>query len=405
MKKDVLMIVHTMGTMLPFDNDRFSYIARMLQEEGNDVEMVTSDFEHHKKAYRDEKIADLHPFKITFLHEKSYKKNISVKRIIGHLSFAEELKKYLSFRKQPDVIYCAVPPINSAYVAAEYAKKKKVRFVIDLQDLWPESFTIALGNNLISKAVLYPLRKRVDEVYSQADGAIAVSDTYINRIKQASNKTSKFLSIYLGTDGNAIKNILSNIDKKIELPESTENYFRIAYIGNFGRSYDFQHLIEAISLLQAKGINNIELYLIGDGTERTLIESLVEQYHIKAKITGYLPYEEMFTKLLQCQIAVNPIKKGTASSIVNKVGDYAAAGIPVINTQDNAEYRQLLEKYNAGLNTIPENSDDIARKILMLYQSEKLRHKMGENEKKLFEDKFDRSKTYNKIVECILSDS
>lgn len=54
--------------------------------------------------------------------------------------------------------------------------------------------------------------------------------------------------------------------------------------------------------------------------------------------------------LCSCDIAVNPIKKGSAGSIINKVGDYAAAGIPVVNTQENLEYKNILEEYNAGIN-------------------------------------------------------
>lgn len=399
--KDVLMIVHTMGTMLPSDNDRFSYLAKMLLKEGCNVEMVTSDFEHHKKMYRDKKIAKLHPFKITLLHEKSYKKNISIQRIKGHRFFAKELKKYLNARKRPDVIYCAVPPINSAYVAAQFAKEKGIRFVIDLQDLWPESFALALGSNPISKILLFPMKKRVDKVYAQADSAIAVSETYANRIRLVNNKSNEIFSVYLGTDGNEINQILSH--SNINLLREPNEYFRIGYIGNLGKSYDFRNLIKAIALLKKKGLDDIELDLIGDGTERENINLLVKQYRIRAKITGYLPYDKMFTELVKCNVAINPIVKGTASSVVNKVGDYAAAGIPVVNTQDNTEYRQLLDKYNAGLNTIPEDSEDIARKILILYQSGKLRTDMGDNEKRLFNDKFDRSKTYQKIIDCILN--
>ena len=36
-----------------------------------------------------------------------------------------------------------------------------------------------------------------------------------------------------------------------------------------------------------------------------------------------------------CDIAVNSISKGAAQSIINKHGDYAAAGLPVVNTQES----------------------------------------------------------------------
>jgi len=48
--------------------------------------------------------------------------------------------------------------------------------------------------------------------------------------------------------------------------------------------------------------------------------------------------------LCACQIAINPIKSKSAGSIINKVGDYAAAGLPVINSQENEEYRRLIKE-------------------------------------------------------------
>lgn len=106
--KDVLMIIHTMGSLDPSDNDRFTYLAKKIIETGEaSVEIVTSDFEHHKKKYRDEDVANCYPFKFIFLHESAYMKNVSVRRIKGHNCFANNLKKYLDVRNKPDVIYCA----------------------------------------------------------------------------------------------------------------------------------------------------------------------------------------------------------------------------------------------------------------------------------------------------------
>ena len=105
--------------------------------------------------------------------------------------------------------------------------------------------------------------------------------------------------------------------------------------------------------------------------------------------------------LCSCDIAVNPIKKGSAGSIINKVGDYAAAGIPVVNTQENLEYKNILEEYNAGINVKNESFIDTANAIETLYNDKRIRIKYGENNRKLAEEKFDRKKTYNQIVKII----
>lgn len=193
MDQDILMIVHTMGTLLPSDNDRFTYIARRLMEEDPEVriEIVTSDFEHHKKRYRDENIKKEHPFKITFLHEDAYQKNVSLARIAGHYSFGKRLKKYLKARRKPDVIYCAVPPLYSANVVADYAKKNGIKFIIDVQDLWPESFQMVLGNSYFSKVLLSPMMLLANRVYSRADFIFAVSSTFAERAGKYTSKISQ----------------------------------------------------------------------------------------------------------------------------------------------------------------------------------------------------------------------
>ena len=125
---------------------------------------------------------------------------------------------------------------------------------------------------------------------------------------------------------------------------------------------------------------------------------------IPCEFTGMLDYSEMVSKLIQCDIAVNPIAKGAAGSIINKVGDYAAAGLPVINTQECQEYRDLITNYSAGINCENGNPEDIAEKILFLFQNENNRREMGRNNRVLAEEKFDRGKTYPTLIAAILGE-
>lgn len=395
--KDVLMVIHTMASLEPTDNDRFTYLANMMHKKNNNVEIVTSDYEHHKKRYRNKDIVKAYPYKFTFLHENEYKKNISIKRIIGHISFALRLKKYLKNRKKPDVIYCAVPPTISSKVVANYARKNKIKFVVDVQDLWPESFEMILGNNIISKLLLYPMKRNVDNVYKQADSIIAVSNTFVKRAALVNEKAEIKESVYLGTDADIVDNAI----KKSTLTKK-ENEFLITYIGNISKSYDFENLFNALYILTKREIKDIRFLVIGDGNLRKSVQKLAEDYFPNTTFLGYLPYDDVVSYLKISDIAVNPIIASSASTIVNKVGDYAAVGIPVVNTQSTEEYRNLVNKYNVGLNTIPENPEDIAEKILELYTDEKKRVTMGLNNRKLFEEMFNRKNTYTKIVNALL---
>ena len=76
-----------------------------------------------------------------------------------------------------------------------------------------------------------------------------------------------------------------------------------------------------------------------------------------------MPYPKMCAYLNASDIAVNPIAKGAAQSIINKHADYAAAGLAVINTQENKEYRGLIEKYHCGINCGVDSVGDVENAI------------------------------------------
>ena len=114
-----------------------------------------------------------------------------------------------------------------------------------------------------------------------------------------------------------------------------------------------------------------------------------------------LSYDKMCSLLNICDITVNPITHKAAQSIINKHADYAASGLPVVNTQENREYRDLVKEYQMGLNCNNNDAVDMSRKIRQLIDNTDLRIKMGKNARRCAEEKFDRKNTYKKIVDLI----
>ena len=140
---------------------------------------------------------------------------------------------------------------------------------------------------------------------------------------------------------------------------------------------------------------------MGDGPLKSKFELYAKSSGINVDFKGKLEYSQMAKYLNKSDICVNPIVKGSAGSIINKVGDYAAAGIPVVNTQDSLEYRNLVERYKCGLNCKTGDVKDLSEKIIYLYNNNSIRLEMGRNNRKLAEEKFDRKINYSKIIEII----
>lgn len=391
----ILIVAHFCEVPNEKENNRFNYLARILSKE-NDVEIITTSFSHRDKAKKDLNENQLKSldYKYTTIDEPGYKNNISLKRLYSHNVMARNLKKYLkTLKEKPDVIYCAVPSLDVAKTTAKYAKKNNIRFIIDVQDLWPEAFKMKFSIPIISDIVFYPMKRIANYIYKQADDIVAVSETYLNRATMVSKKAKNKLSVFLGTG-------LDMFDKyyKENKKSFNDEYIRLIYIGTIGYSYDLKTIIDATRILNEKG-KKVKFLILGKGP----LETEVKEYSkgVDVEFIGFLPYGKMVGYLCACDIAVNPIKNKSAGSVINKVGDYASAGLPVINTQESKEYRKIVEEYKIGFNCKNGDINDIVNKIKILINDNKLRKKFGQNNRKLAEEKFNRVITYKKIIELI----
>ena len=378
---------------------RFLYLSEMLCERGHNVEMIVSDFEHGSKKHRKEDSIKYEAYKtkITALHEPGYPNNISIKRLYSHYLWGCNVGKYLKKIQKPDMVYCALPSLTAGVRAARYCRTMGIPFVVDVQDLWPEAFQMAIKNTVLQKVFLL-IKWYVDNVYKAADEVIAVSDTYVKRVLSVNHKVKNGLCVFLGNDGKLFDESKNNEDCK------KGGDIKLAYIGTLSYSYDIPCVINALKIYNQKGVNpSIKFIVMGDGVLRKVFEAEACAAGVDCEFTGNLAYPKMVRRLCGCDIVVNPIVVGSAASIINKVGDYALSGLPVINTQESTEYRKLIEDYYCGINCNVGDPNDVAKMLEVLAKDETLRLKMGANARKLGKEKFDRRNTYKQIIELIES--
>lgn len=380
------------------NNSRFIYLANLLSEKENiNVEIVTSNFLHG--PYRHAvKVDQPDNFRITAIEEPGYQKNISLKRFFSHAKLAKNIGNYLKTRAVPDCIYCAVPSLDVANVAAKYCKENNVKFIVDIQDLWPEAFKMVFNVPVLSDIIFYPMKRQADNIYVQADEIVAVSNTYCKRALEVNKKCGKALTVYLGTNVEDFDN-----NTKLEtLIEKNDDRLWLMYCGSLSHSYDLKTVIDALTILKDKNKKVPFFVVMGDGVKKDEFEVYAKQKNVDCLFTGKLEYADMCSVLCKGDIVVNPIIASSPASIINKHGDYAASGLPVLNTQASVEYRQLVDYYEMGFNCKPASAQDLADKILVLSENEKLRMQMGKNARKCALEKFDRKNTYMKILNTVL---
>lgn len=395
--------VISMGVKL--DNEkgysRFRYIGDFLSDAGYQVDLITTTFQHWEKAQRnlDEIKKEDYKFNLKFIYEPGYKKNIDLRRIRSHRIAAKNLRQLLEKEGDYDLIYCEIPPNDVALAAAEYAKEKGIPFAPDVNDLWPEAMRMVLDVPVISDVLFYPLLRDAEKVYALVSGIIGTSDEYRDRPLKHQKLDVPKKTVYVGNE-------IAEFDAGVEVysPQipKEEREFWVSYAGTIGTSYDIRTMVLAGKELLKRGRTRIKIKILGGGPLKEELESLAkEQNCTNVEFVGYAPYPKMAAYLAKSDILVNSFVKKAPQSIVTKIGDYLAAGKPMINTCMSPEFRNKVEHDGFGINIMPEDVNVLADAIEKLYEDEAGRTEMGKKARAIAEEQFDRPQSYKKIIELI----
>ncbi len=297
------------------------------------------------------------------------------------------------------MIYCEIPPNDVALVAAKYAKKKNIPFVADINDLWPEAMRMVVDIPVISDILFYPLKRDAEKVYASVSGIVGTSDEYRDRPLKNQKLSVPKETVYVG---NEIREFDEGVEKFSDGIEKSKDEFWVTYAGTIGTSYDIQTMVLVGKELEKRGKPWIKIKILGDGPMKEELERLSAECGCSnVEFAGYVPYGEMAAFLKKSDILVNSFVKKAPQSIVTKIGDYLAAGRPMINTCMSREFREKVKKDDFGINIEPENAVILADAVEKLYQNEARRKEMGRNARKTAEEQFDRPQSYKKIEELI----
>lgn len=401
MKKKIAVI--TMGVKLNNEPgySRFKYLSDFLSDAGYKVDLITTSFQHWEKAQRDiKKIKEeKYKFRLRFIYEPGYKKNIDLRRIISHKIAAGNLKKLLEKSGNYDLIYCEIPPNDVALAAAKYAKKKLIPFVADVNDLWPEAMRMVLDIPVVSDLLFYPLKRDAEKVYALVSGVVGTSDEYRDRPLKNQKLSVPRETVYVG---NELREFDEGVERFSSEIEKGREEFWITYAGTIGTSYDIRTMVLAGEELLKRGKPYIKIKILGGGPLKEELEILAKKHGCEnVEFAGYVPYPQMAAYLKKSDILVNSFVKKAPQSIVTKIGDYLAAGRPMINTCMSPEFCAKVEEDGFGVNIMPEDVRILADAIEDLYENPEKCRKMGEKARRIAEEEFDRPQSYKKIEELI----
>lgn len=315
----------------PYFN-RFWYLAERLSQ-SHDVLLITSRFRHYDKSFRrheDAAATSNGRLHVKLLDEPGYRKNVSLARVASHRVFVRNLARWLHSPQaaEQDIVYSAYPLMATNLLLGKHKARLGYKLIVDVQDVWPESFSSVVPFLKKVPHKLLPFASRANRAYRCADALVAVSQTYLDRAKEA-NPNVPGEAVYIGTDFAAIAP---------PPPRFRSKTTRLFYLGTLSYSYDVETVCKGVRKLLDDG-EDVELHIMGGGPDLDRLK----QYACEGiKFYGYIPYAEMMSVAKGCDISVNAIHSYSMASITNKLSDYMALQKPILNSQVNDEVAEVL---------------------------------------------------------------
>lgn len=394
---------------------RFRFLSELLAREGFAVDLITSSFQHWEKAQRDCSKAcyqDL-PYRVVFIDEPGYTKNLDLGRILSHRVAAKNLRAHFERTAGTyDLIYAEIPPNDVARACAEAANALHIPFVADINDLWPEAMRMVVDVPVVSDLAFFPFARDAKRVYQLLAAAVGTSDEYAARPAKDREKPYPRATVYVGNDLASFDAGAREHAADVDKPAGE---LWVTYAGTLGASYDVITLVEAADLLERKRLTQaaakgadpalalppVRVKVLGDGPDREKLEARAAELDAPVDFLGYTAYDLMAAYLCASDITVNSLVTSAAQSIVTKIGDYLASGNPMINTGSSPEFRAKVTSDGFGVNVEAEDAQALADAIEKLAEHASLRKIMGAKARAVAENEFDQPRAYREIVDLL----
>jgi glycosyltransferase involved in cell wall biosynthesis len=269
---------------------------------------------------------------------------------------------------------------------------KRVPFVFEVRDLWPESL-VAVGVGSERTLLHRTLRAIARFLYRHAERVVVVAPAFKDHlIRYCDVPAAKIFTVENGveTDLFQFDPATTEVRKQLKI----DDRFLICYIGTMGNAHGLETLIAAADELQT-ALPNAMFLLIGEGAEKQRIMELAAARGLaNVQFLGQQPRERIPAYVSAADLCLVLLKKTELFKTVipTKLLEYMACERPVVVAVDG-QARQIVEEAGAGVYAEPENSKALVKAILTLAADPERRRQMGASGRQYIVNKFSREKT------------
>ena len=299
------------------------------------------------------------------------------KRVLDYMSFM--LCAFIAslWVRRVDVVIGTSPQFFTAVAAWAVGAVKRVPFVFELRDLWPESIK-AVG--AMKESAVIRLLERVEMfIYRRAARIVSVTNSFRQTLMRR------------GINGNKIEVVTNGVDVSRFSPREKdatlqrelgfEGCFVAGYIGTHGMAHALETLLQAMQQLQSHPHGqHIRLLLLGDGARKAHLQAEAANLRLTNVVFVDTVPKDMVARywsLLDVSIIHLRQTELFTTVIPSKLFECMGMGIPVLHGVAG-ESAGIVEREGCGIVFEPENTAALVARLLELQSNPGLRNQLRE---------------------------
>lgn len=287
------------------------------------------------------------------------------------------------FPESYDLVHCVDTRPVAIFPALALKKFRHVKLVIDWGDWWGRGGTVVERSPGLSRHLFGPIETFFEEGFRRfADGTVVLTSALESRAVGLGVPPDSIVRMPTGADISRIK----PLDKRKAREEIglDQEAPILGYVGLLFET-DVDLLVKAFDVIRERD-SRAKLLLIGNTNVR--VSSQLKESGA-AIFTGSVSYEMLQKYIACCDAMVLPMKNSVANvgRWPSKVGDYLAAGKPVIATRVG-DVAEMIEQGKCGIVTAATPEDFAVGALEVLDRRTDL-VELSKNARKVAESKLD----------------
>jgi len=288
-----------------------------------------------------------------------------IKRILDYQSFMLSATLAAPFVRGVDVVVGTSPQFFTACAAYLVSRMKRIPFVFELRDMWPESIK-AVGA-MKDSAVIRVLERIEMFLYRKAARIVTVTHAFKDTL------------IRRGIDGTKVDVVTNGVDLSHFAPQANDaalvqkfglqGMFVAGYIGTHGMAHALETLLEAaLTLQQTPGAENVRLLFLGDGARKQDLETQARAMGLgNVMFLESVPKDQVVRYWSLLDVSVIHLRKTDLFTTVipSKLFECMGMGLPVLHGVAG-ESADIVRRERVGEVFEPENAQQLVEGVLRM---------------------------------------